>query len=142
MGNEITKLKNENKRTKTSIQRMKSFQNNQRKVRGGTKEQTEAFLAPDGTLVDKQGRIIGRENYSKCDSERRKHGYPSGDYSEGSADLEQDRSSEQMSEEEFAKQRKSVRNMRNINKGDMLRGVRNAKERVATANGTKRRSGA
>ena len=87
MGNEIAKLKNENKRTKTSIQRMKSFQNQQRKARAAQMRLGGEALAPgdgfpgqDCAMLDKMGRLIARESYSKCDSDRR-HGFAAVDYS-------------------------------------------------------------
>ena len=86
MGNEIAKLKNENKRTKTSIQRMKSFQNHQRKVRAAMRDQNgEVFLGQD-VILDKRGRLVARESDSKCDSERRHAGFiVACDWSNGSA---------------------------------------------------------
>ena len=64
MGTEINRLKNENKRTKTSIQRMKSF-HNQRKLRGNK----DSYLP-----VDQDGNVIERRIgsvISKNDSDRK-----------------------------------------------------------------------
>ena len=109
-------------------------------MRGGTKEQKEAFFGQDGTL-DKRGRLGGRMNHSKCDSERKLQRIVGGYYSEGSDDLEQEGSSDKLSDEEFHRQRKSIRKKRGVSQG-MLKGMQKAKERVATANVTNRHGGA
>lgn len=126
MGNEIAKLKNENKRTKTSIQRMKSFQNHQRKVRAAMRDQNgELFLGHD-VMLDKRGRLIhNRDSFSKCDSDRRHAGlFAACNYSDSSAGehhfegYENQLSiDEQMSDEEFNNKRKSIRNMRGASQG-------------------------
>ena len=109
-------------------------------MRAGEATAGETFMGHPDAMLDKRGRLIPRENYSKCDSERR-HAFGGGDYSQGSADFDDRGSSDdQLSEEEFNVKRKSVRNMRGISKG-MIRGVRNAKDRVATANAVSRRAG-
>ena len=45
------------------------------------------FPGYDGAMLDKMGRLIARESYSKCDSDRR-HGFVAVDYSQGSADFD------------------------------------------------------
>jgi len=61
MGNDLAKLKNDNRRTKTSIQRMKSF-HHARKLRGA-RDQSEG---PDQARKDNHSN-----NLSKCESERK-----------------------------------------------------------------------
>ena len=55
-------------------------------MRAGEAIAGETFVGHPDAMLEKRGRLIPRENYSKCDSERR-HGL-GGDYSQGSADFD------------------------------------------------------
>ena len=47
----------------------------------------EILIGHPDAMLDKRGRLIARENYSKCDSER-KYGFGAVDCSQGSVDFD------------------------------------------------------
>ena len=82
MGSEIAKLKNENKRTKTSIAKMKSF-HNARKLRGVPLNDIHGFNDPETVYKRKREQA----SFSKCDSDRRNFGGGQ-DYASNGSDSE------------------------------------------------------
>lgn len=117
MGNEIVKLKKENKRTKTSIQRMKSFVN-QRKNKVMRDQHNQMFGLDEKRRL---GRIENYSNLSKCDSDRKHHILGGGlDFIQDS-DLENNNYSSGSEMDEMKNKRMSVRNVRG--KG-MVKGAR------------------
>lgn len=126
MGGEIARLKNENRRTKTSIQRMKSF-HNQRKIKGG----------PPLQHGDTEGRRGELSNLSKHNSDRKHYRIVNQSYESQFSD--ESGSHGQDSEAEFRLRRKSMRQQQVA--AQQRKSTRNQKDRVATANGLTRRSG-
>ena len=56
-------------------------------MRAGEATAGETFMGHPDAVLDKRGRLIPRENYSKCDSER-KYGFGAVDCSQGSVDFD------------------------------------------------------
>jgi len=122
MGGEIARLKNENRRTKTSIERMKSF-HNQRKFKS-----KRCNFDPENFG---ERRRVNNSHKSKTESDRRHLG-------EGVSGSSEYNSSES-SNAEFQRRRQSLR-AKQIAARHRKTTNTNNKDRIATANSTSRRN--
>ena len=126
MGNEIARLKNENRRTKTSIQRMKTF-HKARKLRRKRDKSQGTELANRENLSDNRSRSdSGRKTYYKRAGDQGQHFDLGAEHSSNDSGC---------SLQEFKNKRRMIRASRQVNRQGL-----STRERVATANIISRRA--